>query len=161
MPERNVQRARSSCARWQRHNRTASEQGVLGRRCAKGSTKRKTCCVSGMSGFNRNPPDFHFFAKCRGVDPRKQDFGQDAIQRTLRTCRQPISDNRLQMLRLFEAYQQCSFDGEPFHLKSASRMTFESGRGSAILASGRICTCLLYTSPSPRDVEESRMPSSA
>ena len=25
----------------------------------------------------------------------------------------------------------------------------------------KICTCLLYTSPSPRDVEESRMPSSA
>ena len=24
-----------------------------------------------------------------------------------------------------------------------------------------LCTCLLYTSPSPRDVEESRMPSSA
>ena len=24
-----------------------------------------------------------------------------------------------------------------------------------------ICSCLLYTSPSPRDVEESRMPSSA
>ena len=28
-------------------------------------------------------------------------------------------------------------------------------------ASGCICCCLLYTSPSPRDVEESRMPSSA
>ena len=27
--------------------------------------------------------------------------------------------------------------------------------------SGRVDTCLLYTSPSPRDVEESRMPSSA
>ena len=26
---------------------------------------------------------------------------------------------------------------------------------------GRLCRCLLYTSPSPRDVEESRMPSSA
>ena len=26
---------------------------------------------------------------------------------------------------------------------------------------GRLCPCLLYTSPSPRDVEESRMPSSA
>ena len=26
---------------------------------------------------------------------------------------------------------------------------------------GRLSTCLLYTSPSPRDVEESRMPSSA
>ena len=26
---------------------------------------------------------------------------------------------------------------------------------------GLLCNCLLYTSPSPRDVEESRMPSSA
>ena len=26
---------------------------------------------------------------------------------------------------------------------------------------GKACDCLLYTSPSPRDVEESRMPSSA
>ena len=35
---------------------------------------------------------------------------------------------------------------------------------SGISASGRadlLSTCLLYTSPSPRDVEESRMPSSA
>ena len=33
-----------------------------------------------------------------------------------------------------------------------------------IIYNGEICkfnTCLLYTSPSPRDVEESRMPSSA
>ena len=29
------------------------------------------------------------------------------------------------------------------------------------LADESICVCLLYTSPSPRDVEESRMPSSA
>ena len=28
-------------------------------------------------------------------------------------------------------------------------------------ADGAVVTCLLYTSPSPRDVEESRMPSSA
>ena len=27
--------------------------------------------------------------------------------------------------------------------------------------SSELCACLLYTSPSPRDVEESRMPSSA
>ena len=35
--------------------------------------------------------------------------------------------------------------------------------GSKALADGRsaLDTCLLYTSPSPRDVEESRMPSSA
>ena len=31
----------------------------------------------------------------------------------------------------------------------------------AITKEGEIDTCLLYTSPSPRDVEESRMPSSA
>ena len=31
--------------------------------------------------------------------------------------------------------------------------------GDAIL--GAVISCLLYTSPSPRDVEESRMPSSA
>ena len=30
-----------------------------------------------------------------------------------------------------------------------------------MIAAGNINTCLLYTSPSPRDVEESRMPSSA
>ena len=29
------------------------------------------------------------------------------------------------------------------------------------IARGKISPCLLYTSPSPRDVEESRMPSSA
>ena len=33
--------------------------------------------------------------------------------------------------------------------------------GHGPLASSRISACLLYTSPSPRDVEESRMPSSA
>ena len=27
--------------------------------------------------------------------------------------------------------------------------------------SGELCSCLLYTSPSPRDTERSRMPSSA
>ena len=32
---------------------------------------------------------------------------------------------------------------------------------SLMLTVGGILTCLLYTSPSPRDVEESRMPSSA
>ena len=37
-----------------------------------------------------------------------------------------------------------------------------SGGGAAAVASvGNNKDCLLYTSPSPRDVEESRMPSSA
>ena len=30
-----------------------------------------------------------------------------------------------------------------------------------LLSGNKLQTCLLYTSPSPRDVEESRMPSSA
>ena len=33
--------------------------------------------------------------------------------------------------------------------------------GYVIMALGETYSCLLYTSPSPRDVEESRMPSSA
>ena len=33
--------------------------------------------------------------------------------------------------------------------------------GSGLGTTGAINVCLLYTSPSPRDVEESRMPSSA
>ena len=36
-----------------------------------------------------------------------------------------------------------------------------SGSGKSSLAFDTIYACLLYTSPSPRDVEESRMPSSA
>ena len=39
-----------------------------------------------------------------------------------------------------------------------------SGAGDEAVGNGEVRdggTCLLYTSPSPRDVEESRMPSSA
>ena len=41
MPQRNVQRARSSCARWQRHNQIASWQGGLGRYCVQGNNGEK------------------------------------------------------------------------------------------------------------------------
>ena len=39
----------------------------------------------------------------------------------------------------------------------------EIGKGKVIQEGNQVCilSCLLYTSPSPRDVEESRMPSSA
>ena len=36
-----------------------------------------------------------------------------------------------------------------------------TGRGIVQVANNRIIICLLYTSPSPRDRQESRMPSSA
>ena len=46
---------------------------------------------------------------------------------------------------------------------SAERVQVVENRLSRLLtgAIGRVIACLLYTSPSPRDVEESRMPSSA
>ena len=37
----------------------------------------------------------------------------------------------------------------------------EGSNGLFVSMPGQINSCLLYTSPSPRDVEESRMPSSA
>ena len=40
-------------------------------------------------------------------------------------------------------------------------MAHEFGAYYVVLHMGSVATCLLYTSPSPRDVEESRMPSSA
>ena len=57
--------------------------------------------------------------------------------------------------------------GEPIFmvnlLKFRERAEYEDGRGSEL--SGReayqIYACLLYTSPSPRDMRRSRMPSSA
>ena len=44
-----------------------------------------------------------------------------------------------------------------------SEETVVAGDGNypAVYVSGANINCLLYTSPSPRDVEESRMPSSA
>ena len=47
------------------------------------------------------------------------------------------------------AFSQCMYDG-------AAQVEGISARRAEIPS-----TCLLYTSPSPRDVEESRMPSSA
>ena len=38
---------------------------------------------------------------------------------------------------------------------------FERPDTGRVILNGEDVTCLLYTSPSPRDVEESRMPSSA
>ena len=38
---------------------------------------------------------------------------------------------------------------------------YTHGLASSYLEGANFLTCLLYTSPSPRDVEESRMPSSA
>ena len=45
---------------------------------------------------------------------------------------------------------------QPFRAKTGTRLA-----GSADLPEAELLTCLLYTSPSPRDLSTSRMPSSA
>ena len=55
-------------------------------------------------------------------------------------------------------------EGQTRGLSTAEVVSFTSMAFSEtgnILVAAKAVTCLLYTSPSPRDVEESRMPSSA
>ena len=54
-----------------------------------------------------------------------------------------------------------SEDRGPMSLRSAVELMAAAHSVMPELAEARIVHCLLYTSPSPRDVEESRMPSSA
>ena len=59
-----------------------------------------------------------------------------------------------------------AFDDEGFYLiGDAGRLVDKNDPSRGIDFDGRVVEnfklCLLYTSPSPRDVEESRMPSSA
>ena len=57
----------------------------------------------------------------------------------------------------------CHYDGYPAHngrILCTHYDTIEKVR-ELIDGGDMSCACLLYTSPSPRDVEESRMPSSA
>ena len=42
-----------------------------------------------------------------------------------------------------------------------ARVAVEKYKGKFLIRGGRSKSCLLYTSPSPRDTEVSRMPSSA
>ena len=59
---------------------------------------------------------------------------------------------------------RCMMDGKPTIMLSANNylnLTTHPKVVEASIAAIRKYGCLLYTSPSPRDVEESRMPSSA
>jgi len=50
-----------------------------------------------------------------------------------------------------------SFDSSPYYIARLAADRLEE----LVEAASDFISCLLYTSPSPRDVEESRMPSSA
>ena len=53
------------------------------------------------------------------------------------------------------------YDGNQWTGILSSSPELRTGGGRGVAAGGNNPACLLYTSPSPRDVEESRMPSSA
>ena len=66
------------------------------------------------------------------------------------TCKgNELNGLRYEQLMPFEANNPKTFEGDPFKIVLGDFVTTEDG------------TCLLYTSPSPRDRQKSRMPSSA
>ena len=67
-----------------------------------------------------------------------------------------ILSNLVQMIILFWSLAVISYAYFGNSIKQIDT-TFAAGLLSAVMSN----ICLLYTSPSPRDVEESRMPSSA
>ena len=80
----------------------------------------------------------------------------DALRRCLRHVRERgLLENTLQRLAEQDPLTGIA-NRQGFQTLLAARLAENEGRG---LALGHLC--LLYTSPSPRDVEESRMPSSA
>ena len=55
----------------------------------------------------------------------------------------------------------CTATTESGAQKITEALSAWGGQGQALDVNDAAASCLLYTSPSPRDVEESRMPSSA
>ena len=68
----------------------------------------------------------------------------------------PILSNFIAWLSISGDDFRNLFNGQPIAIA-----TFSGGIGLELLTSLRIQFCLLYTSPSPRDISGSRMPSSA
>ena len=67
-----------------------------------------------------------------------------------------------QLEQLLERTAKSSNEGyPPFNIEQTSDRSFRISLATAGFSEADLSICLLYTSPSPRDVEESRMPSSA
>ena len=77
-----------------------------------------------------------------------------------------LSDGGQLLGEAVQSSRAAGFDPQPALLQIKAKHRIVAGdpkRGHAVAGPGvaRFHPCLLYTSPSPRDVEESRMPSSA
>ena len=58
--------------------------------------------------------------------------------------------------------EKCPWDlGPNQHLAKEENWTLRLGEANVCFSKNKLDTCLLYTSPSPRDATLSRMPSSA
>ena len=68
------------------------------------------------------------------------------------------------LLKIEDLNVTFNVDGKKISAVKNTNLVIYEGESFSIVGesgSGKSVTCLLYTSPSPRDVEESRMPSSA
>ena len=80
-----------------------------------------------------------------------------------------ISDTGLKLIKAFEGFRPVDRElitgqrvvGYGHRLYSDDAVMMDKGEAEAILRSDLEPFCLLYTSPSPRDKRQSRMPSSA
>ena len=78
-----------------------------------------------------------------------------AIRAVVRAC----AFHNVEVEGIFQGYAGLmAGDFKRLNERSVARIL---GRGGTILKSSRCKDCLLYTSPSPRDRQKSRMPSSA
>ena len=78
------------------------------------------------------------------------------VERQLRRTSEQIASLRAELFLLDEQWAHLSDEADTARLYALVSETPISERTHQ-----RAARCLLYTSPSPRDVEESRMPSSA
>ena len=93
----------------------------------------------------------------------------DELESAVRACCEPIFDRPLSeisfgqvLLRLFQTSRRFNVEVQPQLVLLQKTLLNVEGLGRQLDPELDLWkTCLLYTSPSPRDVEESRMPSSA
>ena len=96
---------------------------------------------------------------CR-LDEVAEQFGTPAIVVSEDALRQRARD----YLAAFRGrWPRCdvAFASKSFPCTAVQRVMVEEGLHLDVAGGGEILTCLLYTSPSPRDRTRSRMPSSA
>ena len=109
------------------------------------------CTVAGGATFRKGHSYF-----CR-VFARFEVGGEHHRTRVVQSATVPVGQIHAFVVAAVDADLQHT-GIRPGKYVGPDRVAFELDR---YLAAGLVCTCLLYTSPSPRDRTRSRMPSSA